>query len=258
MIPQPPNLAQRLAAQRPLRIGLIAAMDEEVAYLEAALARASEPPRVESRAGFDFYLGTLGGESVVLLKSGIGKVNAAVGTSLMLERYQPDCIINSGSAGGFSADLEIGDLVISSEVRQHDFDLSVFGYEPGQVAGMPPAFVPDPSLVRIALREAAAETGVKAVTGLIATGDAFMDCPERVAATRARFPDMLAVEMEAGAVAQTCYRFGTPFVIIRALSDIAGKSSSVSFKEFLAQAGTQSGRRVEQLVQALGAASRGC
>ena len=242
------HFAARLADPQSLVIGIIGAMEEEVQYLRDQLQQRQDL----ELAGYEFHSGLLAGQQVVLLKSGIGKVNAAIGTTILLERFRPDCIVNTGSAGGFAQDLEIGDVVISSEVRQHDFDLTVFGYEHGQVPQMPPAFTPDPLLVEIAESSIHTAHQVKTVMGLIATGDAFMNCPEQVAATRAKFPTMLAVEMEAGAIAQTCFRFQVPFIIFRALSDIAGKESSISFKEFLEQAGVHSAHMVIEMVRELG------
>ncbi|OMH32858.1 5'-methylthioadenosine/S-adenosylhomocysteine nucleosidase [Motiliproteus sp. MSK22-1] len=235
-------------------IGIIGAMEEEVTYLRDQLVGRQDL----NVAGYEFHSGQLSGQQVVLLKSGIGKVNAAIGTTILLERFQPLCIINTGSAGGFAQDLDIGDVVISSEVRQHDFDLTVFGYEHGQVPQMPAAFTPDPKLVEIAQESIRKVQDVKTVLGLIATGDAFMNDPEKVAEARAKFPDMLAAEMEAGAIGQTCFRYQVPFIIFRALSDIAGKESSVSFKEFLEQAGIHSAHMVIEMVRELGELKKHC
>ncbi len=229
-------------------IGVIGAMEEEVTYLRDQLDNREDM----CLAGYEFHSGELQGQRVVLLKSGIGKVNAAIGTTILLERFSPDCIINTGSAGGFASDLDIGDVVISSEVTQHDFDLTVFGYEHGQVPQMPATFKPDPKLVEIAEHSIHRVQNVKTVMGLIATGDAFMNDPAKVAEARGKFPEMLAAEMEGGAIAQTCFRFGVPFIIFRALSDIAGKESSVSFKEFLEQAGIHSAHMVIEMVRELG------
>ncbi len=243
------DIVTRLKAKdEPAVIGIIGAMEEEVTYLREQLQQRADM----FVAGYEFHSGTLAGQQVVLLKSGIGKVNAAIGTAIMLERFQPDCIVNTGSAGGFGENLEIGDVVISSKVCQHDFDLTVFGYEHGQVPQMPPAFTPDSKLVEIAEHSIQKVENVKTVKGLIATGDAFVHEPEKVVEMRAKFPQMLAVEMEAGAIAQTCFRFGTPFIIFRALSDIAGKTSSISFKEFLEQAGVHSAHMVIEMVRELG------
>ncbi|KEA61879.1 5'-methylthioadenosine nucleosidase [Marinobacterium lacunae] len=222
-------------------------MDQEVEELKEALIDHTH----EVIAGFDFYTGKLNGTDVVLLKSGIGKVNAAIGCSILLYHYQPTCVINTGSAGGFDAALEVGDVVISQEVRHHDVDLTVFGYESGQVPGMPPAFTPDPLLVKFAEQSINQTDGIKTVRGLIATGDTFMNCPEKVEGTRRLFPTMKACEMEAAGIAQTCHRFGTPFIIIRALSDIAGKQSDVSFEQFLDKAAHHSAEMVMAITERL-------
>lgn len=230
------------------RIGIIGAMAEEVALLASRL----ENRQTRQHVGSTFHIGRLHGVEVVILQSGIGKVNAAVGTTLLLDMYHPEAVINTGSAGGFGSDLEVGDVVISSEVRHHDVDAVVFGYEHGQVPKMPAAYHPDERLVRIA-RECIESLGhLRVYEGLIATGDAFMACPDAVERTRERFPTMLAAEMEAAAIAQTCHLYGCPFVVIRALSDIAGKASNVSFKTFIDQAATHSAEMVEAMVKRLG------
>ncbi|PWV80438.1 5'-methylthioadenosine/S-adenosylhomocysteine nucleosidase [Halomonas sp. A11-A] len=230
------------------RIGIIGAMAQEVEHLASLL----EGRETHSHVGSTFHSGRLHGVEVVILQSGIGKVNAAVGTTLLLDIYKPDAVINTGSAGGFGKDLAIGDVVISSEVRHHDVDAVVFGYEYGQVPQMPAAYLPDPRLVAIA-RECVESLGeVRVVEGLIATGDVFMACPNLVEQTRRRFPTMLAAEMEAAAIAQTCLLYGCPFVVIRALSDIAGGGDNhLSFEAFLEKAATHSAHMVEAMVKRL-------
>jgi adenosylhomocysteine nucleosidase len=224
-------------------------MAQEVNILAGQLDNAE---RYE-HAGFVFHTGTRHGLEVIILQSGIGKVNAAVGTAILLERHQPDAIINTGSAGGFATDLAIGDVIISDEVRHHDVDAVVFGYELGQVPGMPAAYHADSRLRDIARGAIAALGEVNVREGMIATGDAFMADPERVAATRAQFPTMLAVEMEGAAIAQTCYLYGCPFVVIRALSDIPGSGDNhLSFEQFLDIAADHSSRMVDQMLIALG------
>jgi len=231
------------------RIGIIGAMAQEVNILAGQLDNAE---RYE-HAGFVFHTGTRHGLEVIILQSGIGKVNAAVGTAILLERHQPDAIINTGSAGGFATDLAIGDVIISDEVRHHDVDAVVFGYELGQVPGMPTAYHADSRLRDIARGAIAALGEVNVREGMIATGDAFMADPERVAATRAQFPTMLAVEMEGAAIAQTCYLYDCPFVVIRALSDIPGSGDNhLSFEQFLDIAADHSSRMVDQMLIALG------
>ncbi|MGM0782926.1 MAG: 5'-methylthioadenosine/S-adenosylhomocysteine nucleosidase [Pseudomonadota bacterium] len=230
------------------RIGIIGAMAQEVAHLASLL----QDRRTRAHVGCTFHHGRLHGVDVVILQSGIGKVNAAIGTTLLLDVYQPEAIINTGSAGGFGEGLEVGDIVVSSEVRHHDVDAVVFGYEHGQVPDMPAAYLPDARLVQVARECVEALGEVRVTEGLIATGDVFMACPERVAQTRTRFPTMLAAEMEAAAIAQTCHLYGCPFVVIRALSDIAGGSDNhLSFAQFLDQAADHSARMVEAMVARL-------
>ncbi len=230
-----------------MKIGVIGAMEEEVHLLRASL----DSVNTEEVANCEFTSGTYKGQEVILLKSGIGKVNAAMSTTLLLQKFQPDVIINTGSAGGFDADLEVGAIVISDEVRHHDVDVTAFGYEMGQVPQLPAAFLSSADLMDHAI-QAVEELGEHAyAVGLIATGDSFMDDAERVETVRSHFPGMKAAEMEAAAVAQVCHQFGTPFVVIRALSDIAGKQSNISFEEFLPVAAKHSTQIVLNVVERL-------
>ena len=212
-----------------MKIAVIGAMEQEVEQLRATL----ENTKTETIANSEYTTGTYKGKEVVLVKSGIGKVNAAMTTTILLHTFKPDVVINTGSAGGYDTALEVGAVVISDEVRHHDVDATIFGYEMGQVPQMPPAYKADMQLMEAA-REAVTELGEHQYgIGLICSGDSFMNDPVRVEKVRGYFPQMKAVEMEAAAVAQVCHQFDTPFVVIRALSDIAGKESNVSFDEFL-------------------------
>src|SRR5690606_20896981 len=212
-----------------MTIAVIGAMEQEVELLRCAL----QNTKTETIANSEYTTGTYEGKEVILLKSGIGKVNAAMSTTILLEKYNPKVVINTGSAGGFDAALKVGDIVISDEVRHHDVDVTAFGYEIGQMAGMPASYKSDEKLMEAA-KQAVEEVGEHNYSvGLICSGDVFMSNPERVETVRKDFPTMKAVEMEAAAVAQVCHQFNTPFVVIRALSDIAGQESSMSFDEFL-------------------------
>jgi len=205
----------------------------------------------ETVAGSEFTFGKMNGAEVVLLRSGIGKVNAAMSTTILLEKYKPDCIINTGSAGGFNPDLNVGDAVISSEVRHHDVDVTAFGYEYGQVPQLPAAFTADENLVKVAEEAAKEIEEIQIVKGMIATGDSFMNDPERVEFVRTKFEGLQAVEMEAAAIAQVAHQFNVPFVIIRSLSDIAGKESNLSFDQYLEKAGVNSANLGMKIVSKL-------
>lgn len=230
-----------------MKIAIIGAMEEEVKLLREKIDSKSQ----EIVAGCEFTFGKMHGAEIVLLRSGIGKVNAAMSTTILLEKYQPDCIINTGSAGGFNPGLNVGDVVISSEVRHHDVDVTAFGYEYGQVPNLPAAFTADQKLVEIAEAEAKKIADIQVVKGQIATGDSFMNDPVKVQFVRDKFTNLQAVEMEAAAIAQVAYQFKVPFVIIRALSDIAGKQSNVSFDQFLEKAALHSATLVMKMVAAL-------
>ncbi|NVK74798.1 MAG: 5'-methylthioadenosine/S-adenosylhomocysteine nucleosidase [Oceanospirillaceae bacterium] len=228
-------------------IGLIGAMDEEVAVIKGWMTDVRE----QTIAGCDFFTGHFEGKDVVLLKSGIGKVNAAVSTTLLLSEFKPEYVINIGSAGGFDLDLRVGDVVISDQVVHHDVDVTAFGYVMGQVPNMPATYAADENLIRQAKAALQAVTDVQAKVGLIGTGDSFMSDPTRVDSVRATFPELVAVEMEAAAVAQVCFKFGTPFVVVRSLSDIAGKESPQSFEEYLKVAAENSSRMIQQMLKGL-------
>jgi len=229
-----------------MTIGIIGAMDEEVEILLDNMSNIQQ----QTIANCVFYSGYLKDKKVVLLKSGIGKVNAAMATTIMFERYSPSYVINTGSAGGYSENLNVGDIVISTEVVHHDVDVTAFDYMYGQIPGMPATYRADVKLTESALR-AVKKLKVRAVKGIIATGDAFMNDPKRVSFVLKQFNNVIALEMEAASIAQVCYQYDKPFVVIRALSDIAGKDSPISFDEFLSRAVQNSSQLILNMIDGL-------
>jgi|SRR5690625_2897385 len=228
-------------------IAIIGAMQEEIDFLKNKMTVHSK----QTIAHCDFYKGSLFNEPIVLLKSGIGKVNAAMATTILQENYNPQFVINTGSAGGYSNDLQVGDLVISEDIVYHDVDVTSFNYTYGQVPGMPKTFKADQTLLDIA-DDAISELQLRKAKGTIATGDSFMDDAKKVNILRDQFPNVIAFEMEAAAVAQVCYQYDKPFVVIRALSDIAGKDSPVTFDEFLEQSVKNSSKIVMKMIKKIG------
>lgn len=228
------------------RIGIIGAMEEEVAILRSAMII----EQTVSRGGCEIYIGHINQSPIALLKSGIGKTATAIGTTLLIEHYQPDLIINTGSAGGLASTLTVGDIVISTEVRYHDADVTAFGYEIGQMAGAPAAFPAATDLINIATK-CAEELKLNAVKGLICSGDAFINGSEPLNRILTAFPDVIAVEMEAASIAHTCHQFNVPFVVVRAISDVADQKSHLSFDEFLQIAAKQSSLLVTNILQAI-------
>lgn len=226
-------------------IAIIGAMDEEIALLLTKIEVQSDEMIANSR----FIQGKLEGKEVVLLKSGIGKVNAAMATTILHERYQPTAVINTGSAGGLDTSLSIGDIVISDRVVHHDVDVTAFDYQYGQVPSMPLYFESDQNLINIVEKTIQSINQVNCKQGLIATGDSFIQKPEAVQKIREQFPDVIAAEMEAVAIAQVCHQYQTPFVVIRALSDIAGKESAQSFDQFIDQAARHAAELIIKVVK---------
>ncbi|MFS2222781.1 5'-methylthioadenosine/S-adenosylhomocysteine nucleosidase [Pantoea sp. B65] len=229
-----------------MKAGIIGAMEQEVTLLRDKI----ENRQTLTLGGCEIYTGTLNGVDVALLKSGIGKVSAAMGTTLLLELCKPDFIINTGSAGGLAPTLNVGDIVVSDEVRYHDVDVTAFGYEAGQMAGCPAAFAADEKLIAAA-ESCIAGLKLNAVRGLVVSGDAFINGAEPLARIRQTFPQAIAVEMEATAIAHVCHQFNTPFVVVRAISDVADQDSHLSFDEFLVVAAQQSSLMVETLLNNL-------
>lgn len=230
----------------PQTIALIGAMPPEISLLQESLQNL----RSEHLADFDIYCGEYAGKNVVLALSGIGKVNAALSTALVLQ-HRPDFVINTGSAGGLGSGLKVGDVVIGTQTAHHDVDVTAFGYAIGHVPQMPVRFESDPALCAAAEKAAAAFEHAAVHRGLIVSGDQFVHSSESVAEVRRHFPDAQAVEMEAAAIAQSCHRFGVPFVVVRAISDLADEEADTSFETFLKTASVHSAKMVLQLIEAL-------
>ncbi|MFS1704510.1 5'-methylthioadenosine/adenosylhomocysteine nucleosidase [Aestuariibacter sp. GS-14] len=230
-----------------MKIGILGAMDQEVALLQASLQNVS----VEEWKHLTFFTGKLHGVDVVVVKCGIGKVAAAVATTALIDRFSPDYVVNTGSAGGFDTELNIGDLVIGTSVLHHDIDITHFGYALGQAAGMPATYECNDALIAAAEQAASSALDVTTKRGLICTGDSFIGSDEAAQRLRELFPAMAAVEMEGAAIAQTCFMLNTPFLVIRSLSDIAGKTSTVSFQSYLEKAAKHSAELVMQMIAVL-------
>jgi len=218
-----------------MKLGIIGAMDVEVAALKEAMGEVT----VTQRAGMAFYEGVLEGVPAVIVQCGVGKVNAAMCTQILCDQFAVSHIINTGIAGSLCAELDICDLVISSDVIYHDFDLHFWGRPIGQVPGMDVvAFPADEMLKNVALAAAEQVNPGHTRTGRVASGDQFICSQEQkdkiIADTQA-----LCAEMEGAAIAHTAYRNGVPFVIIRAISDKADGSAEMDYPTFEAKAAKQ-------------------
>lgn len=230
-----------------MKIGIIGAMEEEIKILREKI----QHPISWERADALFISGTLGPHEVIVVRSGIGKVAASVTTSLLIQQYGVNMVINTGSAGGIGQGLQVGDVVISEQLAYFDVDVTGFGYKPGQLpGGLPLYFQPSKYLIDTMVKAATA-TDLNARTGLIVTGDSFIDGPDKVAAILKNFPDALACEMEGAAIAQTARQFNIPFLVVRAMSDTADQQATQSFDEFIEEAGKRSAEMVINFVSIL-------
>lgn len=226
-------------------IGIIGAMDEEV----AALKEAMEDTQIRERASMQFVQGRLGGKDVTVVRSGIGKVNAAVCAQILISEFQADTLINTGIAGSLDARIDIGDMVISTDALHHDMDATSFGYPLGEVPRMDIlAFPAEERLVRLAAEaNDEANPDIHTFTGRVVSGDVFVasdDTKERIV----RHFGGLCAEMEGAAIAQTAYLNQISYVIIRAISDKADGSASVDYPAFEKKAIAHSVRLVKNLI----------
>lgn len=209
-----------------MKILIIAAMPQEIEAVNALLSSLE----ANQYHGIEFHHGKREKIEVITALSGIGKVNSAVATALLIQKFNPDYIINTGSAGGLVPNLSIGDVAIADRLIYHDVDVTAFGYQPGQVPKMPPHYEPDDFLVK-SLSTSKLEGNV--TVGSILSGDSFIANDTKKSDIAKHFPEALVVDMESCSIAQTCYRFNKSFAIVRSVSDVANQKANLSFEEFL-------------------------
>ena len=210
------------------KLGIIGAMRIEV----ETLVEKMENVTVRKRTWSDYYEGTLEGLPVVVVQCGVGKVNAAMCTQILCDFYGVTHLVNTGIAGSLNAELDIGDLVVSRDAMYHDFDCFAFGYPTGKVPGMDViAFPADQMLTEYAFAAAEAVNPGHVRIGRIASGDQFVASKSLKEQIITRTQG-LCTEMEGAAIAQTAYRNGLPFVILRAISDKADDSAEMDYPTF--------------------------
>ena len=229
-----------------MRVGIIGAMNEEIIELKKKMESYEEWQEGHAL----FFSGYFAGHTVILAKSGIGKVNSAIAATLLIQDYKVELLINTGSAGGIDETLRIGDVVVSTELAYHDADATAFGYRYGQIPQMPARYIVNQQLLKNTI-EAVKLNGQHPVEGLIVTSDSFIADEERVKKIKHHFPDALVSEMEGTAVAQVCYQFDVPFVIVRAVSDTANEEANSNFDEFIIEAGRKSAEMVYYILESL-------
>ena len=227
-------------------LGIIGAMEQEVATLKAHMTDVA----VTERAGMSFYQGVLQEKEVVVVQSGIGKVNAGICTQILADVFQVSGIVNTGVAGSLRVEINIGDIVLSTDAVQHDMDATIFGYEPGQVPGMKiTAFPADQALLKLA-KDCCSRVNpaIQTFSGRVVSGDQFVSEAAKKTWLVKTFAGS-CTEMEGAAIAQAAYLNKIPYLVIRAISDKADDSASMDYEEFEAQAIVNSVRLMEEMVR---------
>ncbi|TDX46467.1 5'-methylthioadenosine/adenosylhomocysteine nucleosidase [Orenia marismortui] len=231
-----------------MKIGIIGAMDIEIELLKDKL----DLKNTLNKASMEFYAGELLDKEVVLVRSGIGKVNAAVCTQILIDDFAVDQIIFTGVAGAVDPVLDVGDIVISSEVAQHDVDVTGFGREYGEVPGLDRVFFGAEeklvNLAKVAGEKITAKEDIKVLIGRVLSGDQFIADREKVAWLESTFGGY-CTEMEGAAVGQVCFLNSKPFVIIRSMSDKADGEANISFDEFAKIAADNSYKIVVEMLK---------
>lgn len=229
-------------------LAVVGAMEEEVDLLEQAMDVAER----QTRAGVAVVQGQFQGVDLVLARCGIGKVNAAICTQMLIDHYPIDKMIFSGVAGGLLPNMQVGDLVIATHLIQFDMDLTAFGRRHGELPDMSRAIESDPALVQLAADAYDAlfnggGDGPNLMLGTVVSGDRFIQDPDSLRWLQREF-SALATEMEGAAVGYTCKLNDVPFVVIRGLSDTAGSGAAADFSENLAAVCQNCFRLLSQLI----------
>lgn len=215
------------------KIGIIGAMDEEVKQLKDKMSGV----QVKTKASMDFYSGSIDGKEVVVVRSGIGKVNAAICTQILIDEFLVETVINTGIAGSLKAEINIGDIVLSTDAVQHDMDVTSFGHEYGVIPRMGTSIFPaDQDLIQLAKKVCEnVNPDIQVYLGRIVSGDQFIDDKAKKNWIADQFKGF-CTEMEGAAIAQTAYLNNIPFLIVRAISDKADDSANMDYYDFEAQA----------------------
>ena len=213
-------------------IAIIAAMDEEVESIKKIMDDSS----IKEIYDLQFITGKINEKEVVLAKCGVGKVNAARTTQILIDNFDIEYVINVGTAGSLNDNIEIGDLVIAEKLVQHDFDITGFGHEKGYISGSGKYFYSDKSLIQKAkLTIEEMNEKFNQHVGIIATGDVFVQDINVKNIIKEEF-NAECVEMEGAAIAQVCTLDKVPFIVIRAISDKPNGNNSIDFETYLQMA----------------------
>ena len=211
-----------------MKIGIIGAMKIEV----EKLCSMAENIKKEKVGGIEFNVGDLCGHQVIIAVCGVGKVFAAMCAQAMILNYSPDAIINTGVAGALASELRVGDVAVAENVVQHDMDTSPIGDPVGLISGINMVQIPADEKISSSLKKTALDLGMTCLSGTIASGDQFIADKAKKAYIKDTF-SAIACEMEGAAIGQVCFVNGTPFGILRSISDNGDESAGMSYDKFI-------------------------
>ncbi|WKC90092.1 5'-methylthioadenosine/adenosylhomocysteine nucleosidase [Borreliella finlandensis] len=245
-----------VAFSKNVNVLIITAIDSEFEQINKLVSNKEEIVLKEYGLNKKILKGKMSNRDVMVIISGVGKVNAGVWTSYILSKYNISHVINSGVAGGVVSakykDIKVGDVVVSSEVAYHDVDLTKFGYKVGEFKGLPQKFSANKNLIKKATEAVKLKVGgSNAYSGLIVSGDQFID-PAYINKIIGNFKDVIAVEMEGAAIGHVSHMFNVPFIVIRSISDIVNKEGNeAEYSKFSKLAAFNSAKVVQEILRVL-------
>jgi len=227
-----------------INIGIIGAIDQEIKIFKKVII----DKQVKNIGQFQIYIGKFKKNNIFLIKSGIGKVSASIAAMILINFFKINIIINSGSAGSLHPELKIGDIIIPNKLCYYDVNLINFGYARGQIPQYPKTFKINKNLYHV-LIETAIKFNFKFATGLLITGDSFVRGENFINKLKLQFSYAIAVEMESTAIAQVCYQFNIPLIVVKSISDLSDTQATSNFNKNISLASLQSFNLVQLILE---------
>ncbi|QCI17409.1 5'-methylthioadenosine/adenosylhomocysteine nucleosidase [Buchnera aphidicola (Aphis helianthi)] len=227
-----------------MNIGIIGAIDQEIKTFKTII----NYKEIQNIGQFQIYIGTFKKNNIFLIKSGIGKVSASIASMILIKFFKPDIIINSGSAGSLHSQLKIGDIIIPNYLCYYDVNLTNFGYSRGQIPQYPKKFKINKNLYNIFI-STAKNFKFQFMTGLLITGDSFVSEKKIIKKLKVQFSSAIGVEMESTAIAQVCYQFHIPLIVIKSVSDLSDETATLNFKKNISIASLKSSNLVKLVLE---------
>lgn len=227
-----------------MKIGIIGAISEEIKIIQKIISQRI----IQNIEDYKINIGKFKKHDIFIIKSGIGKVSSSTATTTLIHLHKPHIIINVGSAGSLNKFLKIGDLIIPKKICYYDVDLRSFGYTLGQIPKYPKKFIIKKK-IHAFLVKIATKFNFQFTTELLITGDSFIQKELHIKKLKNNFPSAVAVEMESAAIAQVCYKFNIPLIVIKSISDLSNNSATLDFKKNIPIASFQSCKLVQLILE---------